>query len=229
MKSHYDHLVEGQLGERDRDLGRALANLHEPPMPDDLEARLRTAVERERRRNRRRPGLREWLVLLLIVAAIGGALAWHYVPPGEATMEQLRTAIETRRVNLIPTPPEAAIARGRMTAEEREALEREVARSIVACCTPSFSREQIVENHAAQKAVRASATLLAQHAPWPAPVARQTLGDVEMVRRNWDGSLVVRVDQPGLSKDDESVLADLYVFRRLNRRWLIDAIIYRGS
>jgi hypothetical protein len=229
VKRYYDHLVEGQQSERDRDLGRALAELRQPETPDDLENRLRSAIEKERRRNRRRPGLREWLALLLIAAAIGGAFAWRYAPPGEATMAQLRTAVETRRDNLIPTPPEAAIARGRMTAKEREVLEREVARNIAACCTPRFAHEQIVEKRAPRDAVQASAKLLSQGAEWPARVARQAPGHMEMVRRNWDGSLVMRVDRPGHSRSEASILADLYVFRRVDGRWLIDEIIYRGN
>ena len=79
MRPDYDSLVEGQR--RDLELGAALAALPQPELPDDVDARLRAAVQKERRRNRRRPGWPELLAVLLLVAVVGGALAWRYVPP----------------------------------------------------------------------------------------------------------------------------------------------------
>ena len=159
MRPDYDSLVEGQR--RDLELGAALAALPKPELPDDVDARLRAAVEKERRRNRRRPGWPELLAVLLLAAVVGGALTWRYAPPRSSTMDQVRSAIELRRDSLIPTPPKAAIARGRMTAAERVALEKQVARSIVASCTPRFALEQVVEGRAPQNAVQVSANALA--------------------------------------------------------------------
>jgi len=225
MRPDFDSLVEGQR--RDLELGAALAALPQPELPDDVDARLRAAVEKERRRNRRRPGWPELLAVLLLVAVVGGAMAWRYAPPRASTMDQVRSAIELRRDSLIPTPPEAAIARGRMTPAERAALEKQVARSIVAGCTPRFAREQIVEGRAPQDAVQVSANALASGMAWPAPVARQPVGDPAFVRRNWDGSIVVRIDQPLLGDVEDT--GDLYAFRRVEGRWLIDEIVYRGA
>ena len=170
VRHDYDSLVEGQR--RDLELGAALAALPQPELPDDMDARLRAAVEKERRRNRRRPGWPELLAVLLLAAVVVGALAWRYVPPRASTMGQVRSAIELRRDSLIPTPPQAAIARGRMTSDERDALERQVAKNIVAICTPRFALEQIVEGRAPQDAVQVSANALASGMAWPAPVAR---------------------------------------------------------
>ena len=112
MRQDYDSLVEGQR--RDLELGAALAALPQPELPDDVEDRLRAAVEKERRRNRRRPGWPELLAVLLLVAVVGGS--WPGATRRRAsTMDQVRSAIELRRDSLIPTPPQAAIARGRMT------------------------------------------------------------------------------------------------------------------
>ena len=159
MRPDYDSLVEGQR--RDLELGAALAALPQPELPDDVDARLRAAVEKERRRNRRRPGWPELLAVLLLVAVVGGALAWRYAPPSASTMDQVRSAIELRRESLIPTPPQAAIARGRMTPAERAALEKQVAADIVASCTPRFALEQIVEGRAPRNAAQVSANALA--------------------------------------------------------------------
>lgn len=225
MRPDYDSLVEGQR--RDLELGAALAALPQPELPDDVDARLRTAVEKERRRNRRRPGWPELIALLVIVAAIAAPLAWRYAPPRSSTMDQVRSAIELRRDSLIPTPPEAAIARGRMTPAERAALEKQVAADIVASCTPRFALEQIVEGRAPQDAVQVSANALASSMAWPAPVAQQPVGDPAFVRRNWDGSIVVRIDEPLLGQVED--IGDLYVFRRVDGRWLIDEIVHRGA
>ena len=225
MRPDYDSLVEGQR--RDLELGAALAALPQPELPDDVDARLRAAVEKERRRNRRRPGWPELLAVLLLAAVVGGALAWRYAPPSSSTLEQVRSAIELRRDSLIPTPSEAAIARGRMTPAERTALERQVARNIVASCTPRFALEQIVEGHAPRNAAQVSANALASGMAWPAPVARQPAGDPAFVRRNWDGSIVIRINQALLGQVED--VGDLYVFRRVDGRWLIDEIVHRGA
>lgn len=225
MRPDYDRIVEGQR--RDLELGAALAALPQPELPDDVDARLRAAVEQERRRNRRRPGWPELLAVLLLVVLAGGALAWRYAPPRSSTMDQVRSAIELRRDSLIPTPPQTAIARGRMTAAERGALEKQVAADIVASCTPRFAREQIVAGRAPRDGARVSANLLASGAEWPAPVARQAVGDPVFVRRDWDGSIVVRIDRPLLGQVEDA--GDLYVFRRVDGRWLIDEIIHRGG
>ena len=225
MRPDIDHLVEAQ--QRDLQLGAALAALPQPELPDDLDDRLRAAVGKERRRNRRRPGWPELLAVLLFVALVGGALAWRYVPPSSSTMDQVRSAIELRRDSLIPTPPEAAIARGRMTHADRAALEKQVTGSIVASCTPRFALEQIVEGRAPQDAVQVSANALASGMAWPAPVARQPIGDPAFVRRNWDGSIVVRIDQALLGQVEDT--GDLYVFRRVDGRWLIDGVAHRGA
>lgn len=222
MRPDYDSLIEGQR--RDLELGAALAALQQPELPDDVDTRLRAAVEKESRRNRRRPGWPELLAVLIIVAVVAGAPAWRYVPPSSATMEQIQAALETRRDSLIPTPPEAAIARGRMTAAERAGLERQVASDIKACCTPRFAFEQIIEGRAPRNGAQVSANLLASGEKWPAPVARRPVGDPGFVRRNWDGSLVIRIKHAQI--DD---IGDLYVFRRVDGRWLIDEIIYRGA
>lgn len=222
MRPDYDSLVEGQR--RDLELGAALAALPQPELPDDVDARLRTAVEKERRRNRRRPGWPELIALLVIVAAIAAPLAWRYAPPRSSTMDQVRSAIELRRDSLIPTRPEAAIARGRMTPAERAALEKQVAADIVASCTPRFALQQIVDYpHLARNAVRASSRRLAEGGSWPAPaVIDMPVGDPVLVKRNWDGSIVIR-----FGKDEE--VGDLYVFRRIDGRWLIDEIVHRGA
>lgn len=224
MRSGSDHLVEAQR--RDLALARALAALPQPDLPNDTEARLRAAIEKEQRRRRRRPGWPELVALLIVVALVAGAMAWRYVPPRSSTMMELKNAIETRRDSLIPTPPESAIARGRMTDAERAALERKVAAELAACCTPRFALESIVEHDAPREAVRASAQLLASGSAWPAPVARQP-SDLVFVRRSWDGSIVVRREQPQFDSVGER--ADLYVFRRVGGRWLIDEIDYRGA
>jgi hypothetical protein len=219
MRPDIDHLVEAQ--QRDLQLGAALAALPRPELPDDLDDRLRAAVGRERRRNRRRPGWPELLAVLLLVALVGGALAWRYAPPRASTMDQVRSAIELRRDSLIPTPPQAAIARGRMTAAERAALEKQVAADIVASCTPRFALEQIVEGRAPQDGAQVSANLLASGTEWPVPLAETPIGEPAFVRRNWDGSIVVRA-----SIDD---VGDFYVLRRVDGRWLIDEVIHRGA
>jgi hypothetical protein len=192
-----------------------------------VDARLRAAVEKERRRNRRRRGWPELLAVLLLAAAVGGARAWRYAPPSSSTINQVRSAIELRRDSLIPTPPKAAVARGRMIAAERAALEKRVARSIAASCTPRFALEQVAESNAPRNAVQVSANALASGADWPAPVAQQPVGDPGFVRRNWDGAIVVRIDQPLLGQVED--IGDLYVFRRVDGRWLIDEIVHRGA
>lgn len=225
MRPDYESLVEGQR--RDLELGGALAALPQPELPEDVDARLLAAVEKERTRNRRRPGWPELVAILLVVAAIVAPLAWRYLPPGSSTMDQVRTAIETRRDSLIPTPPQAALDRGRMTPAERSALGERVRKSILASCTPHFAREQIVEGRAVQNAVQVSANVLAAGMEWPAPVARQPVGDPSFVRRNWDGSIVVRLGSPLLGDVEE--VGDLYVLRRVDGRWLIDEIVHRGA
>jgi hypothetical protein len=225
MKPDYDRLVEAQR--RDLELGRALAGLPQPDLPEDIDARLRAAIEKELRRARRRPATIELIVLAVIVLVVGAVLAWRYVPPSATTMGEVRAAIETRRNALIPTPPGAAIARGEMTPQERTDLERQVAAEIAACCTPRFALERIVEDDAVNLAVEASAELLADGVEWPAPVARQPLGEVVFVRRTWDGAIVVRLDQPGFDRAEDR--ADHYVLRRVDGRWLIDEIDHRGA
>ncbi len=241
MRPDDDHLVEAQRRElaeaqrrelveaqrRDPALGRALAELPPPELPSDMDERLRAAVEKELRRARRRPATIALVVLAVLLAAIGGLLAWRYVPPRATTMEEVRAAIETRRAALIPTPPEAAIVRGYMTAQERDALERQVTAALSACCTPRYALERIIEDDAVDVAVRAAAEQLADGAAWPAPVARQPLGDVVFVRRTWDGALLVRLDQPHLDRVGDR--GDLFLFRRVDGRWLIDHIDHRGA
>lgn len=219
MRPDIDRLVEGQR--RDLELGAALAALPQPELPDDVDARLRAVVEKERRRNRRRPGWPELLAVLLLVVVVGGALAWRWVPPSSSTMDQVRSAIDLRRESLIPAPPKAAVARGRMTPVERAALEKRVARSIVASCTPRFALEQIVEDRAPRDGAQVSASLLASGGEWSVPLADMRIGDPAFVRRNWDGSIVVRA-----SIDD---VGDFYVFRRVDGRWLIDEVVHRGA
>jgi hypothetical protein len=193
------------------------------PAAESQAALLRAAVEKERRRNRRRPGWPELIVLLAIVAAIAAPFAWRYLPPSSSTMEQVRALMETRRKYAIPTPPESAIVRGRMTAEERAQLEREVARSIVATCTPRLALQEIVDDRLPRHAVRASAGWLRAGGAWPAPaVVDMPSGEPALVRRNWNGSIVIRFGQ-----DEEA--GDLYVFRRVGGRWLIDEVIHRGA
>jgi len=225
MKPDYDRLVEAQR--RDLELGRALAELPQPDLPEDIDARLRAAVEKELRRARRRPAMIELVVLSVIVLVVGAVLAWRYVPPSAPTMDEVRAVIETRRNALIPTPPDAAIARGEMTPKERADLERQVAAEIAACCTPRFALERIVEDDAVNLAVEASAERLADGMKWPASVSRQPLGEVVFVRRTWDGAIVVRLDQPGFDRVAER--ADHYVLRRVDGRWLIDEIDHRGA
>jgi hypothetical protein len=75
--------------------------------------------------------------------------------------------------------------------------------------------------------VQVSANRLASGADWPAPVARQPVGAPTFVRRNWDGSIVIRIDQPLLGQVED--IGDLYIFRRVDGRWLIDGIVHRGG
>jgi len=241
MRPGDDHLVQAQRGDlvqaqrrdlvqaqrRDLALGRALAELPPPVLPDDMDERLRAAVEKELRCARRRPAAIAALVLAVLLAALGGYVAWRHVPPSATTMEEVRVAIETRRAALIPTPPEAAIARGHMTGEERDALQRQVMAALAACCTPRYALERISEEDAIDEAVRASAELLADGSAWPAPVAREPLGEVVFVRRTWDGAIVVRVDQPQFDSVGDRV--DHYLLRRVDGRWLIDDIDHRGA
>lgn len=224
MRPRYVHLIETQR--RDLALARALAALPQPELPDDMDARLRAALEKEQRRRRRRPGWRELLALLVVVGAVAGTIGWRYLPPSSSTMAQLETAVEMRRNALIPMPPQSAVARGRMTEAERARLERQVAADIAACYTPRFALELIVEHDAAAEAVAASAHQLAAGAEWPAPVTRQP-SELVFVRRDWDGSIVVGLEQPQFDKVGAS--ADLYTFRRLDGRWLIDDIDHRGG
>ncbi len=142
-------------------------------------------------------------------------------------MDQVRSAIELRRDSLIPTPPEAAIARGRMTPAERALLKKQVARSIVASCTPQFALEQVGEGRAPQNAVQVSANALASGVVWPAPATQRPVGDPDFVRRNWDGSIVVRMGRELLGQVED--IGDLYIFRQVDGRWLIDEIIHRGG
>ena len=230
MRPSYRSLTEGEghrdesaAASRDTELGAALAALPQPELPDDVDSRLRAAVEKERRRNRRRAGWPELLAVLVVVAAVAAPFAWRYLPPSGATMAQVRAVMETRRAYAVPTPPEPAVARGRMTAAERAALEREVARSIRETCTPRFARYQIRVAHLPRHAVRASTARLAEGGSWQAPAAiDMPLGDPVLVRREWDGSLVFR-----FGPDEWS--GDLYVFRHVDGRWLIDEIIHRGA
>lgn len=221
MRPSCRSLTEGES--RDAELGAALAALPQPELPGDVDSRLRAAVEKERRRNRRRPGWPEALVVLAIAVAIAAPFAWRYLPPSGATLAQVQAVMETRRAYVVPTPPEPAIARGRMTVAERAALEREVARSIRETCTPQFARYEIAEAHLPRHAVRASARRLAGGGGWPArAVIDLPAGDPVLVRREWDGSLVFR-----FGPDEWS--GDLYIFRRVDGRWLIDEVIHRGA
>jgi hypothetical protein len=137
MRSDVDRQVEARS--RDLELGAALARLPQPELPEELDDRLRSAVEGERRRNLRRPGWPELLVVLAIVLLVAGTHAWRHVPP----------------------------------------------------------------------------------------VARKPVGAPAFVRRNWDGSIMVRIGDPLLGEVED--VGDLYVFRRVDGRWLIDEIIHRGN
>jgi hypothetical protein len=114
-----------------------------------------------------------------------------------------------------------------MTAAERTTLGEEVRRDIVASCTPRFAREQIVQDRAVQNAVRVSANALASGMEWQAPVAREPVGEPSFVRRDWDGSIVVRLGSTLLGQVED--VGDLYVLRQVDGRWLIDEIIRQGA
>lgn len=66
MKPNHDGLIEGLP--RDFELGAALAALPQPELPEDMDARLRAAIERARHRKRRR------VVVLSVAAAVATLL-----------------------------------------------------------------------------------------------------------------------------------------------------------
>ena len=204
--------------------GRRWRALPRPELPDDMDARLRAALEKRASSQSPPAGLAPRSSrLLVIVAAIAGPLAWRYLPPSSSTMDQVRAVMKTRGKYTIPTPPESAIARGRMTDDERQKLEREVARSIVATCTPQFALHVNDDDHLPLHAVRTSAGRLAEGGSWPArAVVDMPVGDPTLVRRNWNGSIVNRFGE------DEQV-GDLFVIRRVDGRWLIDGVMHRGA
>jgi hypothetical protein len=138
-----------------------------------------------------------WLVLVLIIALIAGAVLWRWVPPRGRTMNDVRTVVLSRELLEQPQPP-ADAAPGRPLSKEQKA-------SVAALTTNRLRRvltparyAWTMEHTRLPKLVAGSLSELVASArgfpvTWGNAGAGGQLGDLSFVRRNPDGSIVVRV------------------------------------
>ena len=151
----------------------------------------------ERLEEQPRRSTRPWLVLILVVAAAVGAVSWRWVPPGDATMSQVRAAEVAYESVFAPVAPEGAKPGAPLSAAQRAALESELQARLEACCTQDFLRTQ---GRYARSMARRVSTALANGTRYDPVHPYEHLRDLQFRRRLWNGDLVFDVYAPGETK-----------------------------
>lgn len=227
MRGRQQTPLDGGRNRRDLVLGRALARLDEPALPEALQLQLRATIEKEHRRRHRRPGWPELLVLVLVSALVGSALAWRYAPPGHETTEQVRQAILSYESALRPAVTADARDSGVVDGGENRRLERVVADAIRQACSDSFAAE-LAARGLPETIADTAAQAVARDEPWPPSPVRPGDVHIEFLHRAWSGDLVARVRlSPG--PNSEGVGGDEWRFMRESGRWVVDDIVHRGA
>jgi hypothetical protein len=138
-----------------------------------------------------------WLLLVLVVVAIAGAVLWRWTPPRGRTMNDVRTVVLSREMAEQPQPPAGATPGRPLTKEQRAAVERLTRQRLSQVLTPREYARAADHAHIPQIVAGALSQLVAHadHFPivWGSMGAGTQLGDLSFVRRNPSGSIVVRV------------------------------------
>jgi hypothetical protein len=138
-----------------------------------------------------------WLVLILIVAAIVAAVLWRWAPPTAGTMAQIRTAVFSFETSKQPSGLFDSKPGQHLTKKRRADLEFGIERQLQQVLTPEFYAEQtkqyrlphVIAGSLAEAVASARRFPLA----WRFPLGETSLSDLQFVRRNLDGSVVVRI------------------------------------
>ncbi len=225
MKGRFDHPAKEHWVERDLELGRALATLEEPQLPEDFADRMRIAVDKERRRNRRRAGLIELVTLFVICGLVGAVAAWRYIPPASGTLQQIERTVTAYRAALAPPVPIGATQRGRLTPAERASLLRRVESGLRGSSTPAHARDLLTRQRMPESILANATEALAGNQGWPTTSTPARGVSIDFLHRRWDGRIVIRlVDGRGVE-----VGAGRYTVRRIDDRWLVDAVARDGD
>ena len=211
---------------RDDELGTLVARADDPaPVDPGLEARVWGRLAEQPRR-RKWP----WVLLVLVIALMVGAVLWRWVPPSGGTMNDIRTLVFSRQMAEQPQPPAGAKPGKALTKEQRAAVERMTRQRLGQVLTPrEYTR---AADHAQIPRVIAGAlSRQVAHAHrfpivWGSMGAGEQLGDLSFVRRNPSGSLVVRVvhwDQTLWSGSNGPHYTQEYTLQKLDGSWRIAA------
>ncbi len=227
MRGRQQTPLDGERNRHDLSLGRALARLDDPRLPEALQLQLRAAIVREHRRRRWRPGWPALLAVILMASLVGAALAWRCVPPRLGTMQQVEQVIMSYEAALRPEVSAGAREREVVDRAERRRLERAVARGIRRVCSRRSAAE-LVARGLPQTVADTAAQAVARHEPWPPPRVRLEDMQVEFLHRTWRGDLVMRVRLcRGATSKGEG--GDEWRFTREGRCWVVDDIVHHGA
>ena len=178
---------------RDAELGSLVGRVEDSaPLDPGLEARIWGRLAEQPRR-RRWP----WLVLVLIVALLAGAVIWRWTPPRGRTMNDIRTVVLSREMLEQPQPPADATPGRPLTKAQKASVAALTTSRLRQVLTPA-QFAWTMEHTQLPKLIAGSLSQLAAAAAgfpivWKNAGAGERLGDLSFVRRNPDGSIVVRV------------------------------------
>jgi hypothetical protein len=180
---------------RDAELGSLVGRAEDhAPLDTGLEARIWGRLAEQPRR-RRWP----WLVLILAVFLIAGAVFWRWTPPRGRTMNEIRAVVLSRTMLEQPQPPAGATPGRRLTKAQKASVAALTTDRLRQVLTPEEYARMMAHTHL-PKLIAGSLSELAASAGgfpvvWKNAGAGGQLGDLSFVRRNPNGSIVVRVVQ----------------------------------
>lgn len=138
-----------------------------------------------------------WLVLILIIAFFLAAVIWHWAPPKAGTMAQIRTAVFSFETAKQPPAPLGSKPGQHLTKKQRASLEFGIERQLRQVLTPEFYATQTnryrLPHLIAGSVTEAVASARRFPLAYRSRMGETALSDLQFVRRNLDGSVVVRI------------------------------------
>jgi len=211
---------------RDDELGSLVGRADDPaPLDAGLEARIWGRLAEQPRRKKW-----PWVLLILVIALVVGAVLWRWLPPSAGTMAQLRTVVFSREMIDQPQPPLGAKPGRPLTAQQRAQVESSTERRLQQVLTPeAYVRETARYRLPHLIAGGLSRAVASVHSfpivwGWSHAASGASLSDLDFVQRNADGSVVVRIvywDHTLWSGSNGPFYTQEYTLKKVGGSWRI--------